>query len=45
MNKGKLKAGDLSKYTDEQVAAMRAVCEARQRAMEDVYHTLNRLSL
>ena len=45
MSKGKLKEGALDKYTAEQVEAMRRVCEERQRTIEDVYHTLNRLSL
>ena len=45
MSKHKLKDGALDSYTAEQVEAMRRVCEARQKAIEDVYHTLNRLSL
>ncbi len=45
MNKRKLKDSALDKYTAEQVEAMRRVCEERQRTIEDVYHTLNRLSL
>ena len=45
MSKHKLKDGALDQYTAEQVEAMRRVCEARQKTIEDVYHTLNRLSL
>lgn len=45
MSKHKLKEGALDKYTDAQIAEMKRVCEERQRSLEDIYNTLNRLSL
>ena len=37
MYKGKLKDGDLEKYTAEQVAEMKASCEQRRLKMEKLY--------
>ncbi len=45
MYKNKLKPGDLDKYSEEQIASMKAVCEKRRQQLESLYATANRLSL
>ena len=45
MNKNKLKDGDLSDFTDEQVAEMRAFCAAKREVAKQLYDTVDLLGL
>lgn len=37
MSKKKLKPGELERYTDEQIAAMKATCETRKKYIQNLY--------
>ena len=41
MYKGKLKDGDLEKFTAEQVAEMEAICAERRAYFDDMYKIVN----
>ena len=41
MYKGKLKDGDLDKFTKEQIAQMEAICAERRAYFDDIYATIN----
>lgn len=41
MYKGKLKNGDLEKFTDDQLAEMEAICEKRRNEINDLYRIAN----
>ena len=41
MYKGTLRDGDLDPYTEEEIAEMRARCDARQADIEHLYHTVD----
>ena len=41
MYKGKLKDGDLDKFTKEQIAEMEAICAERRAYFDDIYATIN----
>ena len=41
MYKGKLKDGDLDKFTKEQVAEMEAICAERRKYFDDIYEIIN----
>ena len=45
MYKGKLKDGDLDRFTEEQIAEMRAFCEEKKVWLSALYKTANDLSL
>ena len=45
MYKGKLKDGDLDRFTEEQIAEMRAFCEEKKVWLSALYKTANELSL
>lgn len=44
MYKGKLKDGDLDKFTAEQVEAMKAVCEEKKAYFAKMYNTVNEIT-
>lgn len=44
MYKNKLKEGDLDKYSDEEVAKMRAICDAKHAGFEDLYKIMDEIS-
>ena len=41
MYKGKLKDGDLDKFTPEQIKEMEAICEERRKYFTDMYQVVN----
>ena len=45
MYKGKLKDGDLDRFSQEQISEMQAACARRRANIESLYATVNRLSL
>ncbi len=45
MYKDKLKPGDLDRFSEEEIAAMKTMCEKRRAQIESLYATANRLSL
>ncbi len=45
MYKGKLKDGDLDKFTPEQIKEMTALCEKRKKALRDLYALAEDISL
>lgn len=45
MYKNKLKDGDLDRYNEEELAAMRAICDKRRTEIEDLYSIVNDIAL
>ena len=45
MYKNKLKPGDLDKYTDEQIAEMKQICEKRRLELQNYYDIANAIAL
>ena len=44
MYKGKLKDGDLDKFTKEQIAEMEAICKERREYFDEMYEVVNAIS-
>lgn len=44
MYKGKLREGDLDKYTPEQLAEMEAICEAKRQSFRELYDVMEEIS-
>ena len=45
MYKNKLKEGDLDKFSQEEIAQMKAICEKRRAEIEDLYALVNDIAL
>jgi 6-phosphofructokinase 1 len=45
MYKNKLKEGDLDKFSEEEIAQMKAICEKRRAEIEELYALVNDLAL
>ncbi len=45
MYKGKLKDGDLDRFTPEQIEAMKAICKEREENLKDLYRIANEISI
>ncbi len=44
MYKNKLREGDLDRYTEEQIAEMKAICEAKHQGFVDLYKIMDEIS-
>jgi hypothetical protein len=45
MYKNKLKDGDLDKYGEEDLAAMKAICDKRRAEIEELYKIANDIAI
>ena len=44
MYKNKLRDGDLDRYNEEQIAEMKAICDAKHQSFVDLYKIMDEIS-